>query len=99
MVIAITKTWARIAAPHGVRVNSICPGFIETPMWEMIDRELGGRQGKPIGRLWSESVASVPLGRGGNPTDVGRVAVFLASDLASYMTGQAINVSGGLVTY
>jgi NAD(P)-dependent dehydrogenase (short-subunit alcohol dehydrogenase family) len=98
-VIAITKTWARIVAPHGVRVNTVCPGFIDTPMWAMIDREMGGRLGKAPRQHWSDSIAAVPLGRGGTPEDVARVITFLASDLASYMTGQAINVSGGLVTY
>jgi NAD(P)-dependent dehydrogenase (short-subunit alcohol dehydrogenase family) len=98
-VIAITKTWARIAAPHGVRVNCVCPGYIDTPMWAMIDRELGGMQGKAPRQLWSESVAQVPLGRGGTPEDVANVVTFLASAMASYMTGQAVNVSGGLITY
>jgi NAD(P)-dependent dehydrogenase (short-subunit alcohol dehydrogenase family) len=99
VVIAITKTWARIAAPHGVRVNSVCPGFIDTPMWEKIDRERAAQEGKAVGQVWREAVAQVPLGRGGTPADVARVITFLASDMAGYLTGQAVNVSGGLVTY
>jgi NAD(P)-dependent dehydrogenase (short-subunit alcohol dehydrogenase family) len=98
-VIAITKTWARIAAPHGVRVNCVCPGIIDTAMWAMIDHEVAAMQGKETGEIWQAAVANVPMGRGGTPEDVGRVITFLASDLAGYMTGQAINISGGVVTY
>ena len=98
-VIAMTKTLAFIGAPHGVRVNSVCPGNVDTPMWERIDRELTGRQGQPLGAAWQAGIAGIPMGRGGEPDDVAKVVVFLASDLAGYMTGQAINVSGGLVTY
>jgi NAD(P)-dependent dehydrogenase (short-subunit alcohol dehydrogenase family) len=98
-VIAITKTWARIVAPHGVRVNSVCPGIIDTPMWAKIDREMTARQGRDLGAAWADAVANVPMGRGAQPAEIGDVVVFLASDLAGYMTGQAINVSGGVVTY
>jgi meso-butanediol dehydrogenase/(S,S)-butanediol dehydrogenase/diacetyl reductase len=98
-VIAITKTWARIAAPHGVRVNCVCPGMIDTEMWQMIDIEWGQMLGKPRGETWAERVAQVPMGRGGTPEDVARVITFLASDMAGYMTGQAINVTGGWVTF
>jgi NAD(P)-dependent dehydrogenase (short-subunit alcohol dehydrogenase family) len=98
-VIAITKTWSAIAARHGVRVNCVCPGYIDTAMWTMLDRELAVRRGRQPGEVWRESIELVPLGRGGTPDDVGRVIAFLASDMAGYMTGQAINVSGGLVTY
>jgi meso-butanediol dehydrogenase / (S,S)-butanediol dehydrogenase / diacetyl reductase len=98
-VIAITKTWARIAAPHGVRVNCVCPGMIDTEMWGMIDREWGGMMGKQQGETWEERIKQVPMGRGGTPEDVARVITFLASDMAGYMTGQAINVTGGWVTF
>ncbi|MCC6627065.1 MAG: SDR family oxidoreductase [Chloroflexi bacterium] len=97
-VIAITRTWARIAAPRGVRVNCVCPGYIATPMWEKIDREMAALEGKPIGQPWREALATVPLQRGGTPDDVGRVIAFLASGMAGYMTGQAVNISGGLLT-
>jgi NAD(P)-dependent dehydrogenase (short-subunit alcohol dehydrogenase family) len=98
-VIAITKTWARIAAPHGVRVNCVCPGMIETEMWKMIDIEWGQMLGKDRGETWSERITQVPMGRGGTPEDVARVITFLASDMAGYMTGQAINITGGWVTF
>ena len=98
-VIAITKTWARISAPYGVRVNCVCPGMIETEMWKMIDIEWGQMLGKNQGETWSERVNQVPMGRGGTPEDVARVITFLASDMAGYMTGQAVNITGGWVTF
>ena len=98
-VIAITKTWARIAAPHNVRVNCVCPGMIDTEMWQMIDIEWGGMMGKARGETWDERIVQVPMGRGGTPEDVARVITFLASDMAGYMTGQAVNITGGWVTF
>jgi NAD(P)-dependent dehydrogenase (short-subunit alcohol dehydrogenase family) len=98
-VIAITKTWARIVAPTGVRVNCVCPGMIDTEMWNMIDIEWGQMMGRQKGETWGERIAQVPMGRGGTPEDVARVITFLASDMAGYMTGQAVNVTGGWVTF
>ena len=99
-VIAITKTWARIAAPHGVRVNCVCPGMIDTEMWQMIDIEWGGMMGKqPGARPGRAHRPRCRWAAAATPDDVARVITFLASDMAGYMTGQAVNVTGGLVTY
>jgi 3-oxoacyl-[acyl-carrier protein] reductase len=69
-------------------------------MWAQIDRELGvGRLGKQPGELIKERVATVPIGRIGQPQDVADVVGFLASSKGAYMTGQAVNVTGGLVMY
>ena len=85
-VIALTQTLALELAPDRIRVNAICPGvIIETGMRERAETEL-----KAMG------LPQIPLGRLGKPDDVARVAAFLASDEADYMTGQAINVTGGL---
>jgi NAD(P)-dependent dehydrogenase (short-subunit alcohol dehydrogenase family) len=99
-VISMTRSLAAGFAADGIRVNCVCPGFIDTDMWAQIDRELGvGRLGKQPGELIKERVATVPIGRIGQPQDVADVVGFLASSKGAYMTGQAVNVTGGLVMY
>jgi len=95
-VVGLTQSMAHELAPHGINVNAICPGKVDTAMirrewvWE---GELTGRSPEEIER---EIVASIPLGRMAQPEDIAKVAVFLASDYAAYMTGQTLNVTGGL---
>ncbi len=92
-MIAITQTLALELAPQNIAVNAICPGIImETGMRERAEAEFKA-MGLPSAE---ERVKSIPLGRLGKPDDVARLAAFLASDEAAYMTGQAINVTGGL---
>jgi NAD(P)-dependent dehydrogenase (short-subunit alcohol dehydrogenase family) len=99
-VISMTRSLAAGFAADGIRVNCVCPGFIDTDMWAQIDRELGvARLGKRPGELIKERVATVPIGRIGQPQDVANVVGFLCSSKGAYMTGQAINVTGGLVMY
>ncbi len=85
-VIGLTKTAARELARFAVTVNAVCPGFIDTPMTQAMPRE-----------SWEHMVAKIPMGRIGTPHDVGRVVAFLASDDAAYVTGDVINVGGGMV--
>jgi NAD(P)-dependent dehydrogenase (short-subunit alcohol dehydrogenase family) len=99
-VISMTRSLAVAFAADGIRVNCVCPGFIDTDMWAQIDRELGvGRLGKQPGELIKERVATVPIGRIGQAQDVANVVGFLVSSKGAYMTGQAVNVTGGLVMY
>jgi 3-oxoacyl-[acyl-carrier protein] reductase len=84
-VIGFTKALAKELAKNGVTVNAVCPGFIDTPMTRSVPEKV--RQ-KFLNRI--------PVGRIGVPEDVANVVVFLASDWASYITGEVINVSGGL---
>src|SRR5262249_20021819 len=99
-VIAMTKTMSQAVAKEGVRVNCVCPGIIDTDMWALIDREAGQRmQGLAAGEWMSQRLAQVPMGRAGTFDDVARVILFLASPLAGYMTGQAVNVTGGWITF
>lgn len=97
-VIALTKTFAYALAPRSIRVNCVCPGEIDTPMTDAIDEGLAKiRRTKP-----SETLAPgsrIPLKRLGHPDEVASVICFLLSNEASYMTGQSVNVSGGLVMY
>jgi NAD(P)-dependent dehydrogenase (short-subunit alcohol dehydrogenase family) len=99
-VIAITKSLARAVAADGIRVNCVCPGLIDTEMYEAaLRRGVELREGVDVAQLRAEWLRNVPLGREGSPEEVAKVIVTLASPLASYMTGQAVNVSGGWVTY
>ena len=99
-VISLTRSLAAAYARNGVRVTCVCPGLVDTEMWKQIDREVGVEQlGKQPGEYWRERIAEIPLGRAEQPEDVARVVGFLASSKAGYMTGQAINVTGGMITH
>ncbi len=92
-VIGLTQSLAREVAAQGIRVNAVCPGIVAgTAMRAEIDAE-----SQTFGRPTSaERVGLIPLGRLAEPEDVAAVVAFLASDEARYMTGQAVNVTGGL---
>jgi NAD(P)-dependent dehydrogenase (short-subunit alcohol dehydrogenase family) len=92
-VIGLTQSLAKEVAGRGVRVNAVCPGIVAgTEMRARVDRE-----SRELGRPTStDRIGWIPLGRLAEPEDVAGVVAFLASDDARYMTGQAINVTGGL---
>jgi NAD(P)-dependent dehydrogenase (short-subunit alcohol dehydrogenase family) len=93
-VIGLTQALAREMAPHGIRVNAICPGIVvDTAMRSAIEAQQR-QYGLPE---TAERAKSIPIGRVSVPDDVARVAAFLASDESAYMTGEAINLSGGLL--
>jgi meso-butanediol dehydrogenase/(S,S)-butanediol dehydrogenase/diacetyl reductase len=98
-VIGFTRVLALELAPHNILVNAYCPGVVDTPMWDLIDREMGPRLGLPKGAVKANAVAAIPLGRIEQPADVARLVAFLASDESDYMTGQAINITGGSVMH
>ena len=95
-VISITQSAALALASRRVRVNAVCPGVVDTAMWAQIDREWGEAVGARPGEVLAGRVAGIPLGRIETPEDVAGLVAFLASDDAAYITGQAINVCGGL---
>lgn len=95
--IGITQSAAIELAKHGITVNSYCPGAIDTGMWEMLDETLGGYRNVAKGETLKKRIATVPLGRMGLPSDVAQLVSFLASDKASYITGQSIVVDGGVI--
>ena len=93
-VIGLTQALAREMAPHSIRVNAICPGIVvDTAMRSTIEVQQR-HYGLPD---TAEREKSIPIGRVSVPDDVARIAAFLASDEASYMTGESINLSGGLL--
>lgn len=83
-IVGLTKAAAKELAHLGVRVNAIAPGLIRSAMTEAMPQ-----------RIWDAKLAEVPMGRAGEPSEVAAVALFLASDLSSYMTGTVLEVTGG----
>ncbi len=83
-IVGMTKAASKELAHLGVRVNAIQPGLIRSAMTEAMPQ-----------RIWDSKVAEVPMGRAGEPEEVANVALFLASDLSSYMTGTVLEVTGG----
>lgn len=83
-IIGMTKASAKEVARDGVRVNAIQPGLIRTPMTEAMPQH-----------VWDSKLSEIPMQRAGEPSEVGSVATFLASDLSSYMTGGVLELAGG----
>ena len=96
-VISYTQSAALALAPHGIRVNALAPGVVDTPMWDRVDALFAQFENLEIGEKKREVAAANPMGRMGEPDDIARVALFLASDLSRYVTGQTVNVDGGNV--
>lgn len=83
-IVGLTKAAAKEVAHLGVRVNAIQPGLIRSAMTEAMPQ-----------RIWDQKLAEIPMARAGEPSEVASVALFLASDLSSYMTGTVLEVTGG----
>lgn len=98
-VLGLTKVMAVELAAQGIRVNAVCPGIVETAMKHRERIEGGLIRGMTAEEIYEEDCSQVPLGRTAQPRDVANVVLFLASPLASYMTGQAINVTGGMTMH
>jgi 3-oxoacyl-[acyl-carrier protein] reductase len=90
----LAKTISRELAPYGILVNVIAPGRIQTERIEELDRANAEKAGRPLEDIKRASIATIPLGRLGRPEELANLAVFLASDAASYISGQAIFVDG-----
>ena len=84
-VIGLTKSAARELASRGITVNAVAPGFIKTEMTEVLSEQ-----------VQNHAKSQIPLGSFGNPEDVAEAVWFLASDKAGYITGQVLNVDGGM---
>ena len=82
----MTKSLARELAKRNITVNAVAPGFIKTKMTDVLDE-----------KIVDQIANNIPLSRLGEPSDIANVVAFLASPLADYITGQVLNVDGGLV--
>lgn len=96
-VSALSKTLAIELAPSKIRVNQIVPGRIDTDRVRQLDEINGRKQGVSAEQAKARSIGGIPAGRYGQPEEFGRVAAFLLSGAASYMTGATVQVDGGLI--
>ncbi len=98
-ILSITRSFAYALASRPVRVNAILPGIVDTPMQEEVLERVAPMRGLAPQELHHARTRLVPLGRGSSPEECAGLIWFLLSDEAAYMTGQAINFTGGLVTW
>jgi NAD(P)-dependent dehydrogenase (short-subunit alcohol dehydrogenase family) len=98
-LIAITKSFAYALSPSGSRVNCVCPGIIDTPMQTALIKGISNQSAESEAIVTQKRKDLIPLGRVGTPQEVSKVVEFLLSDSSSYMTGQSINITGGMVMY
>jgi galactitol 2-dehydrogenase len=94
-VISLTQSAGLDLIRHGISVNAIAPGVIDSDMWDHVDALFAKAEGLPIGEKKARVGAAVPFGRFGTPDEVAGLAVFLASEAAAYITAQTYGVDGG----
>ena len=94
-VISLTQSAGLDLIKHGINVNAIAPGVVDTPMWAEVDALFARYEGRPIGEKKRLVGAAVPYGRMGRPDDHAGAAVFLGSSDADYVVAQTLNVDGG----
>jgi acetoin reductase-like protein len=94
-VIGLTQSLALEFAPHKINVNAICPGVVFTDMWDAQLPQYAKKKGVDIDQARNLLINKIPLGRPASVEDVANLAIFLASAESDYMTGQAINLTGG----
>lgn len=98
-ILSITRSFAYALASRPIRVNAICPGIVDTPMQERVLADVSGLRGMTAEALSSARTKTVPLGRAASAEECAGLIRFLLSDESAYMTGQAINYTGGMVTW
>jgi acetoin reductase-like protein len=94
-VVSITQSAGLDLIKHGINVNGIAPGVIDTPMWDHVDAQFARYENLPLGEKKRRVGEAVPYGRMGRPEDMTGAAVFLASEDADYVVAQTLNVDGG----
>jgi len=96
-VVGFTQALAKELGPYGITVNAYCPGIVGTDMWDLIDEKMGQYLGLPKGETIKKYSELITLGRVETPEDVACLVSYLASSDADYMTGQSINICGGII--
>ena len=95
-VIGFTQALAKELGEYNINVNAVCPGIIYTYMWDKILAARAERQGLPREQIFDNLVSQIPLGRPQNPDDIAKVVLFLSSEVSRNITGEAVNINGGL---
>jgi NAD(P)-dependent dehydrogenase (short-subunit alcohol dehydrogenase family) len=98
-ILSITRSFAYALASRPVRVNAVCPGIVDTPMQDIVLDGMSKLRGMDIAAMNEARNRTVPLGRPAQPEECAGLIWFLLSDEANYMTGQAVNFTGGLVNW
>ncbi len=98
-ILGFTRALAVELGPHGITANAICPGPIDTDMLTHTYQRLADQNGVTLADWRVRILETIPVGRYGRPADVAALVAFLASDEASFINGQAINIDGGMVFY
>jgi NAD(P)-dependent dehydrogenase (short-subunit alcohol dehydrogenase family) len=98
-ILSITRSFAYALASRPVRVNAICPGIVDTPMQDNVLASVSRLRNTNLAELEQVRTRAVPLGRAARPDECAGLIQFLLSDEASYMTGQALNFTGGMVNW
>lgn len=96
-VTSLTQTAALELAPHNILVNAYAPAMVDTGMWERIDEEMMEHMGTEKGEAYQGFIDALALGRAQEPEEVAALVAFLASDESTFITGQTINIDGGMV--
>ena len=96
-MLGLTRSLGLELGPTGVRINAICPGFVETDLIDQAVPEMAGALGIDPARMAGAMLERVPIGRLLQPDEIAHLAVYLASDESAGMTGQSLTISGGLI--
>ena len=95
----VTRSFAMAYAPRAIRVNAVSPGITDTPMQERVLNEVAASRGISRDELEAARLKTVPMGRSSQPPEIAAIVAWLLSDEAAYITGQVINVDGGMVMW
>ncbi len=96
-VLALTRVGAHQLARYGITVNALCPGVTRTTLFNQVTAEAAERSGRPLEEIIARAEKDIPLRRSNTPDDIAHAAVFLGSDGARNITGQSLNVDGGII--